>query len=52
MGKRGTALVTAHVNMGVFLAKVPHLEVHHTGLETLARCFVLSVFCESLIVDP
>jgi hypothetical protein len=31
--------------------QVPLLEGHHTDLTTLAVCFVLSVFCESLIVD-
>jgi hypothetical protein len=39
-------------NGDIFLAKVPHLEDHHTDLETLAGCFVLSVFCENMIVDP
>jgi hypothetical protein len=34
------------------LAKVPRPKGLHTDLETLAGCFVLSVFCESLIMDP
>jgi hypothetical protein len=34
------------------LAKVARPEGLHTDLETLAGCFVLSVFCENLIVDP
>jgi hypothetical protein len=34
------------------LAKLPRPDSLHTDLETLGGYFVLSVFCESLIVDP
>jgi hypothetical protein len=36
----------------VVLAKLPPPKGLHTNLETLAGYFVLSIFCESLIVDP
>jgi hypothetical protein len=36
----------------VDLTKLPRPEGLHTDLETLASCFILGVFCESLIVDP
>jgi hypothetical protein len=53
MGKRGSGSgVTSRYHGDVFLAKVPRLEGLQTDLETLADCFVLSVFCESLIMDP
>jgi hypothetical protein len=44
-----TIIEMAHRHISL---SVPHLEGLHTDLETLAGCFVLSVFCESLIVDP
>jgi hypothetical protein len=35
-----------------WVLQVPRLAGLHTDFETLAGCFVLSVFCESLIMDP
>jgi hypothetical protein len=53
MGKRGSdSGGSSRYHGDIFLAKVPHPEGLHTDLETLAGYFVLSVFCESLIVDP
>jgi hypothetical protein len=46
-------VVAAHVNMGTY-SWLRYLTqgASTIDLETLAGCFVLSVFCESLIVDP
>jgi hypothetical protein len=46
-------MVVAHVDMGTYSwLRYLTQRVSTPTLETLAGCFVLSVFCESLIMDP
>jgi hypothetical protein len=46
-------VVAAHVNMGTYSwLRYLTQRASTPTLETLAGCFVLRVFCESLKVDP
>jgi hypothetical protein len=46
-------VVAAHIYMGTYSwLRYLTQRASTLTLETLAGCFVLSVFCESLIMDP